>query len=96
MLRVLKCVFPPCMLLHRLCKHAVHDKLFSRVLPAACCVIIRCGHAVLCHAMCTQERIKALVEERKKLLEGGSGSEGSSSQQHGGSGECSQIAAAVF
>jgi hypothetical protein len=35
-----------------------------------------------------QERIKALVEERKKLLEGGSGAEGGSSSQ-GNSGELS-------
>lgn len=31
-----------------------------------------------------QERIKALIDERKKLLEGGGAEGGSSSQSHGG------------
>lgn len=42
-------------------------------------------HAVLRCAVLQQERIKALIEERKKLLEGGSGADGGSSS-HANSG----------
>ena len=57
--------------------------MWSAQAARPCCLMCCAVHGVVY----VQERIKALVEERKRLLEGGGGSEGGSSGQHATSGK---------